>query len=719
MISKAFFSKTNIALIVAIVLCMTVVTAVRLHQYGKWKDAPANYFVNGTPIVTTLDAFYWLRLARQYKVGAYSKDSVDPLRNYPEGIPNPARLPLLCIMIAKLSVFFDDNIYITGVYLIMFLSGLFLIPFLVYFFRSGYPVAGIVGCLIGSFSSVYFSRSSVGWIDTDALNLFFPFLTSLFILLASNATHKRYTYIYCALAGLTLFVFSYWYTAWHFFVAYLITLVISLIAGKTSAKDILVGTIIFLLISASGVFGDKLPVVYLPVVFVVVMGMVFVYSTDTGKNRWMKWAIAAVIVATSLYQAARIDRTTVTGVISNARGFVSNYILRNLSNDQPSLGEAARLSTGVASVAIREVIREPINDILSYVLDNQALTVLGLVLFLLFALLNLKKTIPLAPIIFVGLMSLLGSNRFVMYLAPLVGVGYGYTLTVGSGFILEKLHVKRPLLKELLTYVSALVFLALILKQTSYDYVPSPSITPETYSNLMYMRDRLPHNSVILSWWDNGYAIEDLAGAATFIDGGSQRGNKTYLISHAITSKSQVELYNVISLLNGNGSSVPPEAVLEGRAINSVLDGVKNDRLYLLFTRDMILKFSWIYSIRGIDPVRHSTRKELTLVYLQCNTFVKNVYGCNKYQVDMNKGIVNDTYPVKKAIYIREGTIIHQVDYPRNDGLYLQLFVRGRDVFALYLLNEEVYASNFNQMYVLGNYDKDLYEEVYNNFPVL
>ncbi|KJU83743.1 oligosaccharyl transferase stt3 subunit [Candidatus Magnetobacterium bavaricum] len=705
----------------AIVLCMAAVTAVRLHQYGKWKDAPANYFVNDTPIATTLDAFYWVRLARQYKAGTYSKDSADTLRNYPDGIPNPARLPLLCIMIAKLSEFFDDNLYVTGVYLIMFLSGLFLIPFMVYFSRSGYPAAGIVGGLIGSFSSVYFSRSSVGWIDTDTLNLFFPFLTSLFILLASNVAHKRYTYAYCALTGVTLFVFSYWYTSWHFFIAYLITLVISLLVNKTPAKDILIGTVIFLLISVPGVFGDKLPVVFLIAAFVAAGVMAFVYSTDAVNNKWIKWAITAVVIAALLYQATTIDRATATGLISNARTFVSTYILRNLSDDQPSLNQPTRLSTGVASVAIREVIREPLPDILSYILTNQILSVVGLVLLLLFAVLNVKKTIPLAPVIFVGLMSLLGSSRFVMYLAPLVGVGYGYALTVGSGFVLEKLHVKRPLLKELLPYALALafVFFALILKQTSYDYVPSPSITPETYSNFLYMKDRLPHNSVILSWWDNGYAIEDLTKTATFIDGGAQRGNKTYLISHAITSKSQVELYNVISLLNGNGSSVTPEAVLDGSAINSVLDGVKNDRLYLLFTRDMILKFAWIYSIRGVDPVRHSPRSELALVYLQCNTFVNNVYGCNKYQVDMSRGIVNDTYPIKKAIYIREGAIIQQVDYPRNDGMYLQLFVRDRNVFALYLLNEEVYASNFNQMYVLGKYDKDLYEEVYNNFPVL
>ncbi|MBF0337412.1 MAG: hypothetical protein HQL05_06225 [Nitrospirae bacterium] len=719
-LSKTFFKRINVGLIVAIVLCMTAVTAVRVHQYAQWKKAPANYFVNdNTPIMTTLDAFYWLRLARDYKTGAYSPDPADRLRNYPDGIPNPARLPLLCIMIAKLSVFFDDNLYVTGVYLIMLLAGLFLIPLLVYFFRCGYPAAGIVGSVIGSLSGVYFARSSVGWVDTDALNLFFPFLTSLFILLASEAAHKRYTYIHCALAGLTMFVFSHWYTSWHFFVAYLLTLVLSLAVNRTPAKDILIGTIVFLLLSVSGVFGDRLPVAYLIAVFVVAGGMVFAFSTDMVKGRWIQWALVVIIVAALLYQFSRVDRAAMSGIISNAKIFVSNYILRNLSSDQPSLEQPTRFSVGVASVAIREVIREPLKDILSYILGNQWLSAAGIVLFILFAILHVKKAIPLTPIAFVGLMSLLGSNRFVMYLAPLVGIGYGYALTAGAGFVLGKLHVRRPRLKELLPYALVVVFCLVVLGQTGYDYVPAPSVTPQTYTDLLYLKSRLPLNSAVLSWWDNGYAIEDIGGFATFIDGGAQRGNKTYLIAHGLTSKSQVELYNVIGLLNGHGSSVTPEAILDGRTVNSVLDNVRNDRLYLLFTRDMILKFSWIYSIRGVDPVRHSARSELVLVYLQCNTFVNSVYGCNKYQVDMVRGIVNNAYPIKKAVYVRDGAVIKQVDYPRSDGLYLELFVRGRDVFALYLLNEEVYASNFNQMYVLGNYDRGLYEEVYNDFPVM
>ncbi|MBF0343995.1 MAG: hypothetical protein HQL06_07175 [Nitrospirae bacterium] len=727
---KPNVSQSLIGIVMVIIVCMGVVTAVRYHQYGQWKETPVKYFVNSTPMMSALDAFYWLRLAREYKTGAYFQGDNDKLRNYPTGLPRPERVPLLCLLIAKLSVFFDDNLYVTSVYLIMFLSGLFLIPFLLYFSKSGYPAAGIVGCLVGTFNSVYFARTSAGWVDTDALNLFFPFLTSLLILLACNTSHKKYTYLYSALAGLTLFAFSFWYTAWHFFIAYLITLIFSLSINRAEVKTVPVAALVFLLFSAPGVFGDKLPGVslgiasykYLLVLFVIASVMILVLSTNIIKNKRMRWISLltfVIIIAALLHQTIKIDRFATTDIIANTKNFISSYILQNLSSDQPSLDQPTKVSTGVASVPIREVIREPLRDILSYILHNQALSVAGLVLFFLFVILHIKQAAPLAPVVFVGLMSLLGSNRFVMYLAPFAGVGFGYALTVGLAYLFEKLCIRRPFVKELAVYAVSFCFFLLILTQTAYDYIPQPAISAQTYSDYLDIKNRLPANSVILSWWDNGYIIEDITGFATFTDGGYQRTNKTYLLSLGITSKSQTELYNVISLLNGNGSRVTPEAILSGQTSNTVMDNVKNDRLYLLYTRDLILKFSWIYSIRGVDPTRHSAKNELVLLQLQCNTFVNNVYGCIKYQVDMNRGLVNNTFPIKKAIYVRGGTVIKEVDYPNKSGLYLELFVRDMDVIALYLMNEEVYSSNFNQMYVLGNYDKNLYEETYNDFPAV
>jgi len=43
----------------------------------------------------------------------------------------------------------------------------------------------LLGGLIGTFAGGYYMRSSIGRIDTDMLNLFFPVLAGLLILLVS------------------------------------------------------------------------------------------------------------------------------------------------------------------------------------------------------------------------------------------------------------------------------------------------------------------------------------------------------------------------------------------------------------------------------------------------------------------------------------------------------------------------------------------------------
>ena len=87
------------------------------------------------------------------------------------------------------------------------LASLFIIPIGFYFFIIGLPVSGLMGGLIGTFASGYYMRSSIGRIDTDMLNLFFPSLAALLILLASRAKTQSSVLLYSAGSGLVLYLF--------------------------------------------------------------------------------------------------------------------------------------------------------------------------------------------------------------------------------------------------------------------------------------------------------------------------------------------------------------------------------------------------------------------------------------------------------------------------------------------------------------------------------
>ena len=81
---KVFFEfKNNVCLFGAVLLGVFAVSVVeRFQQFETWKENPQAYFVGERPMMTTLDAPYWLRLAREYTERKSRLN--DSLRNYPE-----------------------------------------------------------------------------------------------------------------------------------------------------------------------------------------------------------------------------------------------------------------------------------------------------------------------------------------------------------------------------------------------------------------------------------------------------------------------------------------------------------------------------------------------------------------------------------------------------------------------------------------------------------
>jgi dolichyl-diphosphooligosaccharide--protein glycosyltransferase len=262
-------NKNNSWLFVVVLLaCFTISAGVRFQQFETWEKTPAVYFVGERPMMTTLDAPYWLRFAREYNEGTFGKET---LREYPNNseqfrtqstspkYTDPATFPpssgtpeikfsdvsLLSFLIAKLSPFFNYNYYLTGTLLIPTLASLFILPLGVFFFRIGVPVSGLLGGLIGTFSSGYYMRSSIGRIDTDMLNLFFLALTALMILLAMQSKSERSVVFYSMCSGLSLLLFQWWYSKEGFLTAFFAILVFSLFIQQVRFRTILLSAMLF------------------------------------------------------------------------------------------------------------------------------------------------------------------------------------------------------------------------------------------------------------------------------------------------------------------------------------------------------------------------------------------------------------------------------------------------------------------------------------------
>ena len=748
--------------------CFAVSAGVRYQQFETWKLTPQSYFVGDRPMMTTLDAPYWLRLAREYNEGTFGQK--EGVRDYPGGTdtfremspkelslplkytdPTPASsspyffssktpeiryrdVPLLSFLISRIAPFFNYNYYLTGTLLIPALASLFILPLGIYFFQIGVPLSGLLGGLIGTFASGYYMRSSIGRIDTDMLNLFFPVLAGLLILLAGKAKTERNVLLYSLGAGLSLFLFHWWYGKAGFTLAYFVVLVFSLFVKKIRFRAILVGTFFFVLCAEPATF----------------------MSGSGSVEGFLKTYFI-------------FEETASNTMIDDATTFAK------FPNVFKTISEAD-------TVNFEEVFRR--------ILSNTMLGWAGFLAFFVLTILCWRVLLPLTPMLALGLLSFQSSNRFIMFLAPFIGIGLGWLLQLGiEGIFLlianniqrredeegkreskkvkdERLKVKGSLwasfhsllagthlesttkdtdnkvkweskkgkgpfwegreidwfgwVRQGMLYLGMGVFFWGISSQTAISFVPGPSIHTGLYATFLEVKKRVPEDSSLLTWWDYGFAITDATGLATFHDGSAQFSPKTYFIARSFISSDQDELYDITKYLATEGNrgiaknNSSPEALL--RAVRNP-QNKPWDPIYLFFTADMTGKYGAISKLGSWD-IDNGGSKPRGYQNLACNKITNVEMNCRGAKIDLKAGKINNQVALRRMVFIRDGQVLREQEFGHAQGYTLQMLVSGQRIVEVQLIDEVVFQSNYNQMFLLGRFRKDLYEETYNAFPL-
>ena len=75
--------KHNFYIFFAVTLvCYGFSIFVGYEQYKAWKTTPTKYFANETPMMTTLDSYFWIRRAKEYKEEGSTQKGKDLLRYF-------------------------------------------------------------------------------------------------------------------------------------------------------------------------------------------------------------------------------------------------------------------------------------------------------------------------------------------------------------------------------------------------------------------------------------------------------------------------------------------------------------------------------------------------------------------------------------------------------------------------------------------------------------
>ena len=356
------------------------------------------------------------------------------------------------------------------------------------------------------------------------------------------------------------------------------------------------------------------------------------------------------------------------------------------------------------------------------------LVVLGFVGLAYLCICRFRLMLPVAPMLLLGLWSLVGPNRFAMYLAPFIGVGVGVVIELAVRYGWAKTRLRHTL--QPFASLALIVIVFLITSPFTKLYAtPTPNIGAKPIQAILDVKKLVPRYSAMFTpYWEYGYPLMEFGEFATYIDGGTQGGFRSTLPSIAMMSPRQEDLVSFLSYVDDHGFSQLNEKIRkENLSPEQLRDLVFNypDRfsggdVYILYLEKMIWK---MFSLSKLGTWDFDTKQSRPTDYveLHCFSMVNEVMTCADGTIDLGRGLMNDgsnDIPLRGAFFVDDGYVSRRWDYPRDDGYYLQVLMTQGKVYLILVADEPLFRSNFNQQYLLGYFDKRYFEEVYNDFPV-
>jgi len=215
---------------------------------------------------------------------------------------------------------------------------------------------------------------------------------------------------------------------------------------------------------------------------------------------------------------------------------------------------------------------------------------------------------------------------------------------------------------------------------------------------------------------------------ATYHDNGSMGRIRSTLIAKALTSAKQRDIAGLLSCLEHDGfNGLLTKSLKQNLTGNQLVSmsfnypiNLAKENIYILYTENMIKTFGNIFEIGSWDfQTQTSETKGYALPpFISRNENIINFHGG---RINLSKGIITEgdiAVPLLAALIVKDGYVINRIDYKAVQGVYLQILIGQHQNPSLQVMEESVFRSNFNQQFMLGNYDEHYYEEVYNNFPV-
>lgn len=362
----------------------------------------------------------------------------------------------------------------------------------------------------------------------------------------------------------------------------------------------------------------------------------------------------------------------------------------------------------------------------SFTTDNYATAIIGLICIAFIFVRFFRHMAIALPIICIGLASFKMGNRYIMYLAPFMGMGLGCAVYFSMNFMKKRYAVSRSLTMAL--GLILIVFICFPLR--TFYYSPKPFLDSQFIKSLKYIKDNTEKNSFVWTWWDMGFIVQYFSERGTYIDGANYHPVKMYFIARSLMTDDELYAKRAISFISNNltkdylkkGTTLTE---LSGKAAK--YDPILLKPVYVMLDRSMV-EYQFIHKL-GLNIANNdadASRMPLFQKPVKCNKLGATArYDClSLFAFDSESAAITQSDNVAvKSIYkeiwyidrnrgIRK--LLHSNDNASSEKI-LQIISKDNDIFFM-AIDFMVKNSVFNRMYAL--YDKfDTFIPMLDDFP--
>jgi dolichyl-diphosphooligosaccharide--protein glycosyltransferase len=649
----------------------------RISEKNYWLENKDTFYIDEIPITRSGDPGYYLGTAIDIKKNK-GWNEFESKRVFPTKIGNKELIstPMLSKFIAFLSI--DSSLKeISNAANLLILITTILTPIciLILFTFIGRPYEGIVASLATGISSQYGLRSSIGYVDTDILNLAFIYLLYASIYFASMRRQLAKAILLVIIAGCIAKLFYAWYPKKELIVLSSMSLAFLTFMNFDKFRDVIILNSIYILVCGIDIF--------LRVPFQILSSPYFGFQkfqeNPSSFNYENGFRFIGELQKPSIQTLLNLEFNIFISIFC-----IIGLILWGITYPKKFIGLA---------------------PLTAFILTSE---ILGQRAFMYWA-----------PFFFFGGAYL---TNFI-----LIKISDNYTLAFKQFniFLISTVCLLAFIIYEKKPF-SPKLSMTLITVDTLRAFFELGKL----------VKDEDRDNSVIVTPWSYGYQSILFSELPSILDGGEPTSPRHYFLNKALLSTNQEETSKILKYMAaGNVEKHANEIETFQELAKKIYETEDpNVDIYIVLTNQMRLWLQEMSSIAFYDiendmPIEFDGNRASDAFSLQnilCDSIDPKtlITNCswettededNQIEINLNLGLVEGEPRLKRVVQVDNGKVTLNNEYPNSNGNLVFQIINLPTKTNIYLTHEAVYKTTYNQLFHLNNNEN--YNLIYDQYP--